>query len=96
MDGDKFTGFIVERNTPGFTIGNEEHKLGLRGSSTCQLIFENAPVPVENVLGEIGRGLARIGEPDEIVLVAAGWILHTVDRRRATAVVIPADAPTGA
>jgi alkylation response protein AidB-like acyl-CoA dehydrogenase len=56
VDGDKFTGFIVERGTPGFTIGNEEHKLGLRGSSTCQLIFENAPIPVENVLGEVGKG----------------------------------------
>jgi alkylation response protein AidB-like acyl-CoA dehydrogenase len=56
VDGDKFTGFIVERNTPGFTIGAEEHKLGLRGSSTCQLIFNDAPVPVENVLGEIGKG----------------------------------------
>jgi len=56
VDGDKFTAFIVERGTPGFTIGNEEHKLGLRGSSTCQLIFENAEVPVGNVLGEIGKG----------------------------------------
>ena len=56
VDGDKFTGFIVERNTPGFTVGNEEHKLGLRGSSTCQLIFNDAYVPVENVLGEIGKG----------------------------------------
>lgn len=56
VDGDKFTGFIVERDTPGLTIGAEEHKLGLRGSSTCQLIFENAPVPVENVLGEVGKG----------------------------------------
>jgi len=56
VDTDKFTAFIVDRNTPGFTIGNEEHKLGLRGSSTCALIFENAAVPVENVLGEIGKG----------------------------------------
>ena len=56
VDGDKFTAFIVERDTPGFTIGNEEHKLGLRGSSTCQLIFQDAAVPVENVLGEVGKG----------------------------------------
>ena len=56
VDGDKFTAFIVDRDTPGFTIGNEEHKLGLRGSSTCALIFENAAIPVENVLGEIGKG----------------------------------------
>ena len=56
VDGDKFTAFIVDKATPGFTIGVEEHKLGLRGSSTCQLIFQDAPVPVENVLGEIGKG----------------------------------------
>lgn len=56
VDGEKFTGFIVERNTPGFTIGGEEHKMGLRGSSTCPLFFEDAQVPVENVLGEIGKG----------------------------------------
>lgn len=56
VDGDKFTAFIVERDTPGFTHGNEEHKLGLRGSSTCQLIFDNAKIPVENVLGEVGKG----------------------------------------
>ncbi|MBP46520.1 MAG: acyl-CoA dehydrogenase [Myxococcales bacterium] len=56
VDGDKFTAFIVDRDTPGFSIGAEEHKLGLRGSSTCQLIFNDAPVPKENVLGEIGKG----------------------------------------
>ncbi|HEX8699774.1 MAG TPA: acyl-CoA dehydrogenase family protein [Myxococcaceae bacterium] len=56
VNGDKFTGFIVERNTPGFTVGPEEHKMGIRGSSTCPLYFEDAKVPVENVLGEIGRG----------------------------------------
>ncbi len=56
VDGDKFTAFIVDRDTPGFTVGNEEHKLGLRGSSTCQLIFNDAPVPVGNVLGEVGKG----------------------------------------
>jgi alkylation response protein AidB-like acyl-CoA dehydrogenase len=56
VDGDKFTAFIVERGTPGFTTGREEHKLGLRGSSTTPLIFEDAKVPVENVLGEIGKG----------------------------------------
>ncbi len=56
IDGDKFTAFIVERDTPGFKIGAEEHKLGLRGSSTTQLIFEDAQVPVGNVLGQIGKG----------------------------------------
>src|SRR3954469_21261961 len=56
VDGSKFTAFIVERGTPGFTTGREEHKLGLRGSSTTPLIFEDARIPVENVLGEIGKG----------------------------------------
>ena len=56
VDGDKFTAFVIERGTPGFSHGNEEHKLGLRGSSTCQLILVDAPVPVENVLGEVGKG----------------------------------------
>ncbi len=56
VDGEKFTCFIVERNTPGLTVGPEEHKMGLRGSSTCPLVFEDAKVPVENVLGEIGKG----------------------------------------
>jgi alkylation response protein AidB-like acyl-CoA dehydrogenase len=56
VDGERFTGFIVERDTPGFTVGPEEHKMGIRGSSTCPLYFEDARVPVENVLGEIGRG----------------------------------------
>jgi alkylation response protein AidB-like acyl-CoA dehydrogenase len=56
VDGDKFTGFIVDRGTPGFTIGAEEHKMGIRGSSTCSLVFEDAKVPVENLLGEIGKG----------------------------------------
>ncbi|HEY2030473.1 MAG TPA: acyl-CoA dehydrogenase family protein [Myxococcales bacterium] len=51
-----FTALIVERGTPGFSIGREEHKLGIRGSSTTPLIFEDARVPVENVLGEIGKG----------------------------------------
>ncbi len=56
IDGDKFTAFIVERGTEGFTQGPEEHKMGIKGSSTVQLYFQNCKVPVENVLGEIGRG----------------------------------------
>ena len=56
IDGTKFTAMIVERGTPGFTQGREEHKLGIRGSSTTPLIFEDCKVPVENVLGEIGKG----------------------------------------
>ena len=56
MDGDKFTAFIVERGFEGFTQGPEEHKMGIKGSSTVQLYFQDCKVPVENVLGEIGKG----------------------------------------
>ncbi len=56
VDGEKFTAFLVERTFPGFTVGNEEHKLGIRGSSTCPLILNDCQVPVENVLGEVGKG----------------------------------------
>lgn len=56
IDGDKFTGFIVERGTEGFTQGPEEHKMGIKGSSTVQLYFQDCKVPVENLLGEIGKG----------------------------------------
>ena len=56
IDGTRFSAFIVERSTPGLTVGPEEHKMGLRGSSTCPVILEDARVPVENLLGEPGRG----------------------------------------
>jgi alkylation response protein AidB-like acyl-CoA dehydrogenase len=56
VDGEKFTAFLVERTFPGFSIGAEEHKMGIRGSSTCPIILNDCKVPVENVLGEIGRG----------------------------------------
>jgi len=56
IDGDKFTAFIVERDFEGFTRGPEEHKMGIKGSSTVQLYFQDCKVPVENVLGEIGKG----------------------------------------
>ena len=56
VDGDKFTGFIVERNTPGLTLGDEEVKLGIKGSSTRQVFFENVRIPKDNLLGEIGKG----------------------------------------
>jgi len=56
VDGDKFTGFIIERGFEGFTQGPEEHKMGIKGSSTVQLYFQDCKVPVENVLGEIGKG----------------------------------------
>ncbi len=56
VDGEKFTAFIVERNFPGFAVGAEEHKMGIRGSSTCPLILNDCKLPVDNVLGEIGKG----------------------------------------
>ena len=56
VDGEKFTAFIVERNFPGCKPGNEEHKMGIHGSSTTPIFLENCKVPKENVLHEIGRG----------------------------------------
>lgn len=56
IDGDKFSCFIVERGMGGFTQGPEEHKMGIKGSSTVQLYFQDCKVPVENLLGEIGKG----------------------------------------
>lgn len=56
VNGDYFTAFIVERGSPGFSIGPEEHKMGIKGSSTCPIFFDDTPVPVANVLGEVGKG----------------------------------------
>ncbi len=56
IDGQGFSAFIVEKGAPGFTVGPEEHKMGIRGSSTCALIFEDATIPLENLLGEPGKG----------------------------------------
>jgi alkylation response protein AidB-like acyl-CoA dehydrogenase len=56
IDGEKFSCFIVERTTPGFSVGSEEKKMGIRGSSTVPIFFENALVPKENLLHEVGRG----------------------------------------
>jgi len=56
VGGEKFTAFLVERNFPGVTSGAEEHKMGIKGSSTTAVYFDNVKVPVENVLGAIGRG----------------------------------------
>ncbi|MEK4025890.1 acyl-CoA dehydrogenase family protein [Mammaliicoccus sciuri] len=56
VDGDKFTAFIVEKEFPGVSVGPEEKKMGIKSSSTRTLILEDAEVPVENLLGEIGRG----------------------------------------
>ncbi len=56
VNGEKFTAFLVERTFPGFSVGAEEHKMGIRGSSTCPIILNDCKVPVENLLGEIGKG----------------------------------------
>ncbi|MBK7307079.1 MAG: acyl-CoA dehydrogenase family protein [Chitinophagaceae bacterium] len=56
IDGDKFSAFILERGMEGFTQGPEEHKMGIKGSSTVQLYFQDCKVPVENLLGEVGKG----------------------------------------
>src|SRR3954465_11016169 len=56
VDGEHFTAFIVERTFPGFSVGAEEKKLGIRGSSTAPLIFNDCKIPVDNLLGEIGKG----------------------------------------
>jgi len=56
VDGDKFSAFLVEKTFPGISIGGEEHKLGIRGSSTCPVILNDCQVPAENLLGDIGKG----------------------------------------
>ncbi len=56
IDGDKFTAFLVERTSQGVGVGPEEDKLGIKGSSTCQLVLEDVFVPAENMLGELGKG----------------------------------------
>jgi len=56
VDGDKFTGFIVEKGYAGLSLGEEEHKMGIKGSSTRQVFFMDCKVPVENLLGEVGKG----------------------------------------
>ena len=75
------TAFLIERGTPGFTVGKKEDKLGIRASSTCELILEDCRVPKENVLGEVGKGYkvaietlneGRIGISAQMVGVARG------------------------
>ncbi|HVY40449.1 MAG TPA: acyl-CoA dehydrogenase family protein [Polyangia bacterium] len=56
VDGEQFTAFLIERGAPGLTIGPEEHKLGIRGSSTCPLYLEDCTIPIDAVLGTIGQG----------------------------------------
>ncbi|HZP85131.1 MAG TPA: acyl-CoA dehydrogenase family protein [Chthonomonadaceae bacterium] len=56
VDGEALTAFLVERETPGVSLGGEEHKMGLHGSSTRRILFQDAPIPSANVLGEVGKG----------------------------------------
>jgi alkylation response protein AidB-like acyl-CoA dehydrogenase len=56
VDGEKHTAFLVDRETEGFAVGEEEHKMGIRGSSTAPLVLENARIPADHLLGEIGQG----------------------------------------
>ncbi|MGD0522411.1 MAG: acyl-CoA dehydrogenase family protein [Terracidiphilus sp.] len=56
IDGEKFSAFLVERDTPGLTVGAEEHKLGIHGSSTCPLVLDGCKIPAGNLLGEAGKG----------------------------------------
>jgi alkylation response protein AidB-like acyl-CoA dehydrogenase len=81
------TAFLVERGTPGFSVGKKEDKLGIRASSTCELIFEDCRVPRTNVLGEVGKGYktaietlneGRIGIGAQMVGLAQGALDHTI------------------
>jgi len=81
------TAFLVERGFPGFTVGKKEDKLGIRASSTCELLLEDCHVPVANVLGEVGKGYkvaietlneGRIGIGAQMVGLAQGALDHTV------------------
>lgn len=81
------TAFLVERDAPGFTVGKKEDKLGIRASSTCELIFEGVRVPAVNVLGQVGKGYktaieslneGRIGIGAQMVGLAQGALDHTV------------------
>lgn len=81
------TAFLVERSTAGFSVGKKENKLGIRASSTCELILEGCKVPKENVLGEVGKGYkiaietlneGRIGIGAQMVGVAQGALDHAV------------------
>ena len=80
--------FIVEANTPGFSIGKKEMKLGIRGSSTCELIFENCRIPKENLLGDKGKGFkiammtldgGRIGIASQALGIAAGALEEAIN-----------------
>jgi butyryl-CoA dehydrogenase len=81
------TAFIIEKDLPGFTVGPKEKKLGIRGSSTCELIFQNVRVPQENILGKVGYGFkiamktldgGRIGIAAQAVGIAEGALDETI------------------
>jgi alkylation response protein AidB-like acyl-CoA dehydrogenase len=81
------TAFVIERGCPGFTVGKKEDKLGIRASSTCELIFEDCRVPKAHVLGEVGKGYktaietlneGRIGIGAQMIGLAAGALDHTI------------------
>jgi alkylation response protein AidB-like acyl-CoA dehydrogenase len=81
------TAFIVDRGTPGFTVGKKEDKLGIRASSTCELIFEDCVVPKSQILGQVGKGYkvaietlneGRIGIGAQMLGLAQGALDHTV------------------
>jgi alkylation response protein AidB-like acyl-CoA dehydrogenase len=81
------TGFLVERGMPGFTVGHKEDKLGIRASSTCELLFEDCLVPRDRILGEIGKGYkvaietlneGRIGIGAQMIGLAQGALDHAV------------------
>src|SRR5213079_1064406 len=81
------TAFLIERDAPGFSVGKKEDKLGIRASSTCELILEDCRVPKANVLGEAGRGYkvaietlneGRIGIGAQMLGIARGALEHAV------------------
>ena len=81
------TAFLVERDTPGFTVGKKEDKLGIRASSTCELLFDDCRVPAANILGEVGKGYkiaietlneGRIGIAAQLLGLATGAWTHAV------------------
>ena len=85
------TAFLVERGFPGFAVGKKEHKLGIRASSTCELLLDDCEVPSENVLGEIGRGYkiailtlneGRIGIGAQMLGLAEGALGHALSHVR--------------
>ena len=94
------TAFLVERDFPGFTVGKKEDKLGIRASSTCELLFEDCRVPRANVLGDVGKGYkvaietlneGRIGIGAQMIGLAQGALDHTVGIRPGTQAVRQGD-----